>query len=146
MSNCNSCQIILTEDNRHLKMNKCRPCQRIKLDQRNILASQKRLEASGLSKTEIQLTLVKWDKWYASYLNVENQNQIKYNIPGNPDPYEHITSVLMKRHIMMELISIFKIDYCYPNKRGTTNQLPPSSGVYYEERMKNTRPWTARNG
>ena len=77
---------------------------------------------------------------------MEKQKQIKYNIPGNPDPYEHITCVLMKRHIMMELISIFKIDYCYPNKRVTQYQLPPSSGVYYEERMKNTRPWTARNG
>ena len=136
MSNCNSCKIILTEENRHLKTNKCRPCQRIRQDKLNILASQRRLEESGLSDKDIQLTNSKWNKWYSNYIKTQTDN----------NNWSTLTSVLRRRQVMKDYILDHGVDFCYPNEKTKTYELPSMTGVGYDERRKNTRPWVARNG
>ena len=131
MSNCNSCQIILTEDNRHLKTNKCRPCQRIRQDKINILASQRRLEESGLSDKDIQLTNSKWNKWYSNYIKTQTDN----------NNWSTLTSVLRRRQVMKEYITEWGIDYCCPNKKTKEYILPSMSGISYR---LNSEKWEAK--
>ena len=111
MSNCNSCQIILTVDNRHLKMNKCRPCQRIRQDKLNLRATQRRLEESGLTEKEIAAILTKWELWYPNYvIHQKSQNSIHVR-----HEYTVELTVMMKRYLMKSWMTNMNRDFSLDN-------------------------------
>ena len=82
---------------------------------------------------------MKWDKWYIGYVvyREERNENYEYSISLTPKK---------KRQLMSDWIKNSQIDFCYPNSKTTTYNLPRFIGITYESRAKGKRPWKATNG
>ena len=95
--------------------------------------------SSELSEYEVFLTNRKWDQWYIGYVEYrkERNENFEYSISLTPKK---------KRQLMSDWIKNSQIDFCKPNSKTTTYNLPRFIGITYESRSKGKRPWKATNG
>ena len=90
--------------------------------------------SKDLTECEIILTNYKWDHWYPNYVIYRKSR-------GEIFEYSITLTPKKKRQLMTDWIRNSKIDFCFPTKETLVYNLPSATGVSYETRKKQNRPW-----
>ncbi len=94
--------------------------------------------SKDLTDCEIILTNYKWDHWFPNYVIYRKSRDENF-------VYQVTLTPKKKRQLMSDWIKNAKSDFCFPSKETLVYNLLSATGVSYETRRKNNRPWRVRH-
>ena len=95
--------------------------------------------SSELSAYEVFLTNRKWDQWYIGYVEYRKERNENYEYSISLTPKK-------KRQLMSDWIKNSQIDFCFPNRKTTSYNLPRVVGISYEKLSQTRYEFRARDG